>query len=76
MARRDRLIRDAFRERFVITLTTGETFDGLLQDVDATSVLIVDAYVLEAPNNRTQVDGVLYLPRDRVAYMQRPGVKS
>jgi hypothetical protein len=34
MARRDRLIRQALRERFVVTLRSGETFDGLLLDAD------------------------------------------
>jgi hypothetical protein len=71
--RRDRLIRQALRERFVVTLTTGETFDGLLDEVDDKSVRLIDAHAVDGAN-RVKVDGSLYLPRDRVAYMQKPGV--
>lgn len=71
--RRDRLIRQALRERFVITMTTGETFDGLLDEVDDKSVHLIDAHAVDG-SNRVKVDGSLYLPRDHVAYMQKPGV--
>jgi hypothetical protein len=73
--RRDRLIRQALRERFVVTLTSGETFDGLLLDTDDKTVHLVDAHALDG-STRVSIDGALFLPRDRVAYMQRPEAKA
>jgi len=72
---RDRLVRQSLRERFVVTMTTGETFDGLLFEVDDKTVHLVDAHALDGAT-RVAVDGALFLPRDRVAYMQRPEVKA
>jgi hypothetical protein len=72
MARPDRLIRQVLRDRFVVTLRSGESFDGLLLDADDKTLHMVDAHALEA-NTRLKVDGDLYLPRLEVAYMQRPG---
>jgi small nuclear ribonucleoprotein (snRNP)-like protein len=70
MAARDRLIRKALRERFVVTLTSGETFDGLLIDVDDRTLTLANAYAISG-SERVKVDGLLYLPRP-VAYMQKP----
>lgn len=56
----------------MVTLTSGETFDGLLMDADDKTVHLVDAQGVDG-SNRVKVDGGLFLPRDRVAYMQRPG---
>lgn len=69
---RDRLVRQALRERFVVTLTTGESFQGLLLDADEKTVRLSDAYALDG-KSRVKVDGDLYLPRLTVAYMQKPG---
>ena len=75
---RDKLMQRLLRERFIFTLSTGETFDGLLIDADEKTVQIFDAYALihKANGNvdRLQVDsGEMFLPRDKVSYMQRPG---
>lgn len=72
MNRRDRLVRRALRERFVVTLHTKETFEGLLLDVDDNTVHLTDAYALEG-KSRLSVDGDLFLPRAQVSYMQKPG---
>jgi hypothetical protein len=72
MARRDRLIRQVLRERFVVTLRGGETFDGLLLDIDEKTVRLGDVSALDG-RNRALVDGELYVPRDEVSYFQRPG---
>ena len=73
MARRDRLIRQMLRERFVFTLQNGESFDGLLDDHDETTFELVDAHAIDARNgNRADIDGRIYLPRREVRYMQRP----
>lgn len=72
MARRDRLLREHLRERFVVTLKTGETFDGLLGDHDESNLQLIDPYML-SERGRAGVDGDLYLPRIQIAYMQRAG---
>lgn len=73
MFRRRRLLRRALRARFVITTLDGATFDGLLEEVDATTVVLVDAGELDQRGGRRPVDGRLYLERARIAYMQEPG---
>jgi small nuclear ribonucleoprotein (snRNP)-like protein len=70
--RRDRLLKQYLRERFVVTLKTGETFDGLLDDWDTQTVQLVNP-VAVGEKARVQVDGQILLPRDQIAYMQRPG---
>lgn len=72
MARRDRAIRAHLRDRFVVTMLDGDTFDGLVTDADEATLVVVDAGQLGSKGERIPVDGVLYLPRGRVAYMQRP----
>lgn len=67
-------MRQALRDRFVVTMTTKETFEGLLLDADDKTVRLVDAYALDG-STRVSVDGDLYLPRAEVAYMQRPEVR-
>lgn len=74
MNRRDRLVRQSLRNRFVFTLRSGETFEGLLLDADATTVHVADAFALQGQSPRVAVDGELYLPRAEVVYMQRPEV--
>ena len=73
MARRDRLIRQSLRERFVVTLRTKESFEGLLLDADEKTIRLTDARALDG-SVRVLVDGDLYLPRSEVVYLQRPGV--
>lgn len=68
---RDRLLRQLLRERFVITLLTGECFDGLLERWDETTVEFVNCFAV-TKNARVQVDGRLYFPRKQVSYLQRP----
>jgi hypothetical protein len=69
---RDRLLQHHLRDRFIITLATGETFEGLLTDVDERTVWLVDAYALAANGDRAKADGELALPRAGVLYLQRP----
>lgn len=70
--RRDRLIRTYLRERFVVTLTGGESFEGLLYEADEKTLHLVDSHAVDG-KSRVPVDGALFLPRDRVAYLQKPG---
>ena len=69
--RRDRLLRTLLRERFIVTLTTGEAFDGLLDRFDDKHLEFVDTHAV-TEQRPVRVDGRMYLPRERVAYMQRP----
>lgn len=73
MSRRDRLLREALRSRFVVTTGDGHSFDGLLEDVDDRVVILVNAWAVDQ-TGRTEVDGRLFVPRDDIAYMQ--AVKS
>lgn len=69
--RRDRLLREHLRYRFVVTLKTGETFDGLLDGWDESSLEFVDAHAVSA-SDTVPIDGRLFVPRTQIAYMQRP----
>ncbi len=71
MARRDRLLRQMLRERFVVTMKSGETFEGLLDDHDESTLELLDPYAVTSAG-RAGIDGRLYLPRDQIAYLQRP----
>lgn len=69
---RSRLIRRALRDRFVITLADGDTFEGILLSADSRHLVLTDAAPVNADGPRQIVDGELWLPADRVRYMQRP----
>ena len=75
MFRRDRLMRQALRERFILTLASGETFDGLLVDVDDKTFRLVNAFAIDGAG-RVSIDGDLFIPRTDVLYLQRPGVSA
>jgi small nuclear ribonucleoprotein (snRNP)-like protein len=69
--RRDRLLKRFLRERFVVTLKTGETFDGLLDEWDEHNLLFLDAYAV-TEKSRVGLDGSgLWVQRENVAYLQR-----
>lgn len=70
--RRSRLIRRVLRERFVVTLAGGQTFEGILRDADDKHVVLVDAAPVDGGAERRPVDGELFLPVAQVLYMQRP----
>ena len=72
MNRRDRLLRQVHLQRFVITLGSGETFDGLLADADDNCVRLVDVFAVDE-KSRVSVDGEMYLPRLNISYMQNTG---
>jgi hypothetical protein len=73
VSRRDRLVREHLRERFVATLRGGEAFEGLLLEVDDLTYRFADAFAVD-DKSRVRVDGELFLPRQEVIYLQRPGV--
>lgn len=75
MGRRDKLIRQHLRERFVVTLRAGESFEGLLVEADEKTFRFVNAFAL-AGRNRVSVDGELFIPRSEALYLQKPGATT
>lgn len=73
MFNRDRLVKSHVRTRFLVTLKTGEAFEGLLYEVDDQTLVLADAYAVDE-HARQSVDGHLFLARANVAYMQVPTV--
>jgi len=65
------LLRQVHFARFIVTLTTGETFDGLLADADDNTVKLVGAFAVDE-KSRVSVDGDLYIPRSKILYLQNP----
>jgi hypothetical protein len=70
--RADRLIRQHYRDRYLVTLTTGEAFEGVLIDLDPSHIILADAESVRPDGERIPVDGRLWLPRTNVLYMQQP----
>ncbi len=66
------LLDQRLRERFVVTLVTGETFNGLLMEADERTVILRDAQVLASDGKVAPVDGELLLRREAIAYLQHP----
>ena len=66
------LLRRHLRERFQVTMLSGESFDGLLDEWDGQHLTLLDAGVVNENGQRVPVPGEVWLPRDRVAYMHRP----
>jgi hypothetical protein len=64
----------ALRERVLVTLKSGEGFDGVLLRADRRSWELVQARAVRAGQNGADVpvDGSLIIPADNVAYAQRP----
>jgi small nuclear ribonucleoprotein (snRNP)-like protein len=70
-----RIFLNLVKERLVITLKNGETFEGVLLGHDRKVVHLVEARALTVSgggNPSVPVDGDLYLIRSEVNYMQRP----
>ena len=72
MSRVDRLVQRHLRARYLVSLDSGEAFDGLLVDADERHLVLVDAEQVAPNGDRVKVDGQLWLPRLNVAYMQKP----
>lgn len=72
MARTDRLLRAHLCERFIVTLDDGQTFLGLLRDIDDRVLTLVDVATIAPNGDQLAVDGELFVERVRINYMQRP----
>lgn len=67
-----RSLASLLRSKYVVTLKTGEAFEGILQAHNRRQFVLVNAKQL----GRTQeipVDGSLYLMREQVLYLQKLG---
>lgn len=71
MWRKDHLLDTIMRDRVLVTLKDGQTFRGLFDGADSNHLTLIDAEYLKT-DGVTKVDGRVFLPRDHVAYMQRP----
>lgn len=71
LSAQDRLIRRRLKERIVMTLKSGEAFNGLLCEIDMKTVVLRDAKVLNG-TNPVPVDGELIVARADINYLQRP----
>lgn len=69
--KRDRLLRDAIRESFAVTPKAGPMFSGLLVDVDDRVYVFANVRVIQGENGAVPADGLLYIDRSQVAYLQR-----
>lgn len=70
--RADRLIRQHYRDRYLVSLSSGEAFEGALDELDGSHYVLVDAVAVSPSGDRVPVDGRLWLPRANVLYMQQP----
>jgi hypothetical protein len=68
------ILRQAIKERVIVTLKTGEGFEGLLFWADGKTWELVQAKAIGAGRGGADapVDGRLLIPADNVAYCQKP----
>lgn len=71
---RSRLLRARLRHRVILTLVSGETWDGVLFDFDARAWVMRDVVAVGVGVNRTNVtvDGELLVLVEDIAYSQLP----
>jgi hypothetical protein len=71
-AKAQALIADRLAVRVIVTQVDGQSFAGMIADLDDGWLLLREAEQLGPQGSRVAVDGELLLPRDRIAYVQRP----
>lgn len=67
---RRRIRRGMVRHTYLFTLTSGETFRGLIEDSDADAVVLQQVHLIQSDGSPVQVDGRLILERLRILYAQ------
>lgn len=72
---RDRIVRTHLRQRFIVTMKSGDAFEGLLWDSDAGTLILADAHI-QLNDGSVPADGFVFLSRMDVAYMQLPKVPT
>jgi hypothetical protein len=71
MARADRVVKQYLRTRFGVTMKSGQTWSGVLLEVDGLTLRLSQARLVNPDGTETEADGYVFLPRADVAYMQR-----
>jgi hypothetical protein len=71
-SRPDRVLGGQVKGVAVVTMDNGETFRGVLDQADRTSVALLDAEFAQPKGGVSKVDGRLILPRASVRYVQIP----
>jgi hypothetical protein len=71
-ARAQKLIADRLAVRVIVTQTDGQAFAGIIADLDDGWLLLRETEQLGPQGSRVAVDGELLIPRERIAYIQRP----
>ncbi len=69
--RPDRIVRRHLRNRYLITVRSDETFEGLLVDADARTLVLASAFQVSPAGGREPITGQLFIPRDTVKYLQQ-----
>jgi small nuclear ribonucleoprotein (snRNP)-like protein len=69
--RADRIVRRLLRTEFVVTMKSGQTWQGVLTEADEHSLALMAVSEIALDGTRTPADGQVFLPRRDVAYMQR-----
>jgi small nuclear ribonucleoprotein (snRNP)-like protein len=67
-----RVLRDRVRQRAIVTLKTGDTFDGVLWAWDREAFVLRNAAVVAAGEQPTVVDGELVVLAADVSFVQFP----
>jgi hypothetical protein len=70
-ARPDRILRALVRQRFLLTTHQGQTWDGVVMEVDERSIVLREASTVSVGGEKVAADGEVLIPRGDVAYMQR-----
>lgn len=72
--RPDRIMRGLVRHRFIVTLRSGEAFDGVLWEAGRDVWVLRNATALHAGPDRSNVplDGEVVLLVAEISYAQRP----
>lgn len=70
--RRDRILRALVRHPFIVTMTDGQTWRGVVMDADDRTVVLRQAEAVGRDGDAVEADGEVLLPRHAIAYMQTP----
>ncbi|MDG3012384.1 hypothetical protein G4X40_19780 [Rhodococcus sp. D2-41] len=71
MLRKKSALDKVVRQRFVATLSNGQTVAGVLVEFDESTFVFADVKLMEPNGNASPAPGQLYVDRGQVAYMQK-----
>lgn len=72
IAKAQRLIADRLAVRVIVTQDDGQSFAGMIADLDDGWLLLREAEHLGPQGSRVALDGELLIPRERIAFIQKP----